>query len=267
MWLPESTDSTMTCIGCHRTLTDEGTAPQGLLTAGGTLMIREGVAHVGTATCYYCHGAGSTLRYGDMTDYDASSHASTDVPDPVSGSQVKCMACHESHASRNTHMTRYEGVMQCAQCHSTPTADPNQADLWTRLTLNSQPNSSHALLPEDLLNGSRMMCQNCHSTHSSTSTNPAVDPHDPSAAGVWTGDLSTSTKDYCYRCHDGQTLPTSAEATPYAGAVLGRSGATTTTDIMSAYTTNVHGAGLSANRDHHHCAAADGHGIRGGLGT
>jgi predicted CXXCH cytochrome family protein len=247
MWLPGSTDSTMTCIGCHRTMTDEGTAPQGLLAAGGTTMMRDGVPHVGTATCYYCHGAGSTLRYGDMTDYDASSHASTDVPNPVSGSQVKCMACHESHASRNTHMTRYEGIMQCAQCHSTPAPDPNQADLWTRLTLNSQPNSSHALLPEDLLNGSRMMCQNCHSTHSSTSSNPVVDPHDPSADGVWTGDLATSTKDYCYRCHDGQTLPTSAEATPYAGAVLGRSGVTTTTNIMSAYTTNVHGAGLSAN--------------------
>jgi hypothetical protein len=87
-----------------------------------------------------------------------------------------------------------------------------------------------------------MGCPNCHNTHAVTHAAPLVDPHDPKP-GTWT---STDEKSHCFRCHDGQALPTSAETTPWAGAVLASGAATSVTDIQLAYQRNVHGFGAES---------------------
>jgi predicted CXXCH cytochrome family protein len=244
MWLPTSQDSSMTCIDCHRTLvlSAEPTPTVGLLAAGGTTMVRDdAVATQGDLVCYTCHGASSTQRYGDMADFETSAHFG--VASPPSGSEVKCQTCHESHSSRNSSQLRYEGYMACVQCHSAASANPNDPDIWSSLTEGEDANTRHSLLPGDQTNGAKMSCQNCHNTHMTTAANPVVDPHDPSPAGTWTG----STRDFCFRCHDGDPLPTSAETTPWAGAVLGEEATTTAVDIEAAYNLNVHGFATSSN--------------------
>ena len=236
---PAKPAATLQCTDCHRVWADEASSTAGLLSVGGTGMTGEGGITQGDAVCYSCHGAGSTLKYGDMSGFESSAHVK--VPDPPSGSEVKCLACHEHHTSRNTRLTRYEGYMVCAQCHSAATGDPNQPDVWSKLTLNNDANSKHPLLPQDQVNGARMTCQNCHNTHSTTKTDPLVDPHNPSTSGTWTGNLSGDAKSYCFLCHDGKPLPTSAETTPWADPVRGQNGTTTVTDMKSAYDVNVHG--------------------------
>jgi predicted CXXCH cytochrome family protein len=166
------------------------------------------------------------------------------VPDPSSGSQVKCEACHEPHASRNTGLMRYEGSMACLECHSAPNADPTQPDIWSKLLLNDSPNSKHPLLPQDWASGAKMTC---HNSHAATSQDPLVDPHNPSPSGTWTGSLDGDTKTFCFRCHDGQALPKSSETAPWAGAVLGSGGATRVVDIQAAYNMNVHGFGVASD--------------------
>jgi predicted CXXCH cytochrome family protein len=234
MWLPASQDSTMTCIDCHKTLvlSQEPTPTLGLLAVGGTTMVRDdAVATQGDLVCYTCHGASSTLTYGDMSGFEVSAHFG--VASPPSGSEVKCQTCHESHTSRNSSQLRYEGYMGCVQCHSAVSTNPNDPDVWTSLW-RERMEHRHSLLPADQTNGSRMSCQNCHNTQSSTVATPVVDPHDPSP-GTWTGNLDGNTRDYCFLCHDGDPLPTSAETTPWAEAVLGEEATTTAVDIEAAY--------------------------------
>jgi predicted CXXCH cytochrome family protein len=154
-----------------------------------------------------------------------------------------CDTCHESHSSRNEDLNRYSGYMMCVECHNSSQSDPNAPDIWSKLTLNSDANAKHPLLPQDQVNGARMTCQNCHNTHSSTDNYPLVDPHNPGPTGTWTGS-KTDQKSFCFTCHDGSALPTSQETTPWAGAVLASKGATTVADIKDAYQVNVHGFGV-----------------------
>ena len=244
IWTPASTSSALTCGSCHRVLTVESSPTAGLVSVGGRGMSGVGGTNRGDAICYSCHGAGSTLKYGDMRGFESSAHAN--VADPASGSQLKCGACHESHASRNPRMTKYDGNMVCIQCHNSSTG-PGSQDVWSKLESNDSPNSKHPLLPADQTSGARMSCQNCHNTHAVTSQYPLVDPHDPGPAGRWTGNLASDQKSFCFRCHDGQPLPTNSETRPWADAVLGENAATVATDIENAYNTNVHGFGVASD--------------------
>jgi predicted CXXCH cytochrome family protein len=175
---------------------------------------------------------------GDLTVFESSGHRT--VPAPDTGANITCDTCHESHSSRNSGLLRYEGYMVCVQCHTASASDPNQVDILGKLMLNEGANTKHPLLPQDQTTGARMTCQNCHNTHTTTAGFPLVDPHNPSPSGTWTTPRSDE-KAFCFRCHDGDPLPTSAETTPWATAVLSRSGVTTTTDIEARYTVNVHG--------------------------
>jgi predicted CXXCH cytochrome family protein len=206
-------------------------------------MSKPGSIIQGDGVCYSCHGPSTALPFGDMSAFEGSAHM--DVADPPSGSKVKCMACHDAHASRNTRLTTYTGFMVCVQCHNTGTdAEP---DIWSKLQLNADANAKHSLLPADQTTGARMQCQNCHSTHALTADTPLVDPHDPGPTGVWTG--HGTQRSFCFRCHDGTPLPTASETAPWAGAVLGAprtpggSPETTAADIQLAYADNVHGDG------------------------
>jgi predicted CXXCH cytochrome family protein len=244
IWTPSSRTGSMTCGSCHRTVTNESSPTAGLIAAGD-----RGMTHIagagGDRACYICHGAASTLRYGDMTGFEVSAHSN--VPDPASGSGVKCVACHDPHASRNTRLTIYADDMSCAQCHAASTPDPRAPDVIAKTQLNDGSDARHPLLAQDRATGARMTCQNCHNTHVATAANPLVNPHSPGPTGVWRGDLATDEKSFCFTCHDGEPLPTSAETSPWVGPVLGWSGATTAVDIKVAYGDNVHGAGVPSD--------------------
>jgi predicted CXXCH cytochrome family protein len=233
-----SVSAPFTCLTCHRTVTDEGVPAANLMrTNGAWLCVEVTNTPAGDGFCYSCHGSDSTLPRGDLTVFESSAHAT--VTAPATGAGIKCDACHESHSSRNESLNKYSGYMVCMQCHTSGTADPDNPDLWTRLTLNPDSNAKHAVLPQDQTDGAAMSCQNCHNTHAVTHSAQLIDPHDPSP-GTWT---ATDKKSFCFRCHDGQALPTSAETTSWAGPVLASGAATSVTDIDLAYQRNVHGFG------------------------
>jgi predicted CXXCH cytochrome family protein len=180
-----------------------------------------------------------------MTAFDSSAHSK--VPTSPTGAGIACDTCHESHSSRNEALLRYSGAMLCLECHSSAQPDAATPDIWSTLTSNADANAKHPLLPADQTDGARMTCQNCHNTHSSTRTYPLIDPHDPSMTGTWTASLSTNEREFCFTCHDGKRLPTSAETTPRASAVLASGGATTVADIKDDYDVNVHGLGTPSS--------------------
>jgi predicted CXXCH cytochrome family protein len=243
MWTPSSTDEPMTCTGCHRVISNETSETAGLLSGGGTGMLGVGGISEGNGVCYTCHGDGSGLKYGDLRAFELSAHFQ--VGDPPSGSRVKCVTCHENHASRNTRMTRYEGHMVCMQCHSGAEDHGSAVDTltaWDSLTANSDSDSHHPLFPSDHTTGARMTCQNCHNTHAVTASRPLVDPRNAGPGGAWEEVPSGGTSGYCLTCHNGQPLPSNAETGQHAGPVTGRGGSTTLADIETAYDFDVHGS-------------------------
>jgi len=233
-----TTTGSITCSSCHAAIAKEGSPTVGLVSAGGTGMIHVGGVG-GDASCYACHGSGTSLPFGDMTVFENSAHVA--VPDPPSGSKVKCVACHDIPASRNLRLQKYADFMLCVQCHDAPSG--GEPSIWEKLQLNEDANAKHPLLPQDQSTGARMSCENCHNSMALTLSNPLVNPRDPGPSGIWAGDGTQ--RSFCFQCHNGATLPTSVEATPWAGPILARGGETTTCDIQTAYETNIHGAGAS----------------------
>lgn len=227
------------CVTCHAPLIKDGEPLNNLMRVNtNTPCVVVTDTPAGNGFCYSCHGTDSTLPMGDLTVFEASGHRT--LPAPGTGANITCNVCHESHSSRNTRLLRYEGFMVCVQCHTASATNPNQADILGRLTLNEGANTKHPLLPQDQLTGARMSCQNCHNTHTTTVDFPLVDPHNPGPTGTWTTPRSDE-KAFCFRCHDGDPLPTSAETTPWAEPVLARSALTTTSDIEARYSVNTHG--------------------------
>ena len=239
-----SASAPFTCLTCHRPVTGLNEPAANLMRVNGS-WVCTGVTGVpaGDGFCYSCHGVGSALPEGDLTVFEGSVHAS--VTAPATGANIKCDACHESHSSRNEQLLTYSSYMMCLQCHTPTASNPNTPDLWSRLTLNPDANAKHPLLPQDQTGGAAMSCQNCHNTHAVTQSYPLVDPHDPKP-GTWQQPTSDQ-KAFCFRCHNGKALPTSAETTPWAGPVLASGAATTVTDIEAAYQVNVHGFGAESD--------------------
>ena len=99
---------------------------------------------IGNAFCYGCHGPTSTLPapLGDFTMFDASPHNSIATPgDPA---QIKCLACHQQHASDFPSLLRSDPATLCGTCHA-------DVKFWT---------SSH--IEEGRI------CADCHDTHGSS---------------------------------------------------------------------------------------------------
>jgi predicted CXXCH cytochrome family protein len=236
-----SAENPFTCNTCHVPLYYYTSVEANLLRVNGNSpCVAVTDTPPGNGFCYSCHGTGSTLPEGDMTAFENSGH--NNVNAPPTGANVKCDACHESHSSRNESLNTYSGYMMCMQCHTSSSVNPDEPDILSRLTLNPDSNAKHPLLPQDQTTGARLQCQNCHNTHTTSQQYPLVDPHNPSPTGTWITPR-TDEKAFCFRCHDGLTLPTSAETTPWANAVTAESSATTVTDIKLAYDVNVHGLG------------------------
>jgi predicted CXXCH cytochrome family protein len=242
----QTVNEPFTCVTCHVPLFPAGQHPNNLMKVNGAspcVVVTDTPA--GNGFCYKCHGVGSTLPYGDMTGFEFTGHAT--IPAPLTGANITCDTCHESHASRNSALLRFEGFEVCLQCHTSASSNPDEPDIYNRLTLYDASNQKHAILPQDQLTGARMTCQNCHNTHSTTKALPLVDPHNPGPTGTWL-QPRTDEKAFCFTCHDGQTLPSaSIDTSPWAPTVLARNGVNYTTDIKTAYQTSIHGFASSAD--------------------
>ncbi|HEY5540657.1 MAG TPA: YDG domain-containing protein [Coriobacteriia bacterium] len=231
------------CVACHRPVHTADEPLGSLLLVNGTwVCVSATDTPPGTGFCYRCHGSGSTLPQGDLSVFENSAHSQVTTS---TGSSVKCEACHENHTSRNEALLKYSGVMVCVQCHG-QSANPAVPDIWTRLQLSQDPNAQHSILPSAQGTGGHMGCQNCHNSHASTETTPLVDPHNPGPTGAW----KRTVNEFCFACHDGDELPTAAQTTPWAGAVVGSGNATHTTDIKDVWSTSVHGSGAHADAAH-----------------
>jgi len=207
-----------TCVHCHTPHSD----PQA---AGSKKLLDVDGVTEGNEVCYGsgCHGPDPTDHWaGDMSVFESSIH-STGMPDPPSGTKVKCSTCHIPHSSPNEYLLVMTSYRSCIECHSAENVDLESPDIYTRMTMNQDHKSHHDVLERDQdANGTFITCQNCHNTHIVNYEYPLVDPDNPSTAGQWTesrnaslaiaGGSATAPKynGFCLTCHDG-TLPTSTE--------------------------------------------------------
>lgn len=157
---------------------------------------------IGNAFCYACHGQASPYPapFGDHTAFETSIHGtSPEIPSPPPGatgasSGIRCLACHESHASDQSRLT-LAGQKQEALCYACHTqADPNTSG-------GSNPYQAFTAAPNDYVadtNGVRLFhhpvadadqpggtrqveCASCHNPHladaaDGPSTSKIVDP-------------------------------------------------------------------------------------------
>ena len=229
------TPSTM-CTDCHTPHSSGETSQTArLLDSGGVSADNE--------FCYTCHGVDSTLSGGDMRVFESSGH-NTGVAAREGTQGIVCLTCHTAHGSATAMLLDYVAPDECLRCHSSSSPNPESPDIQSLLTYSDSSGSHHDLLVEDqIANGSRMSCANCHNTHGVTKEYPTVNPYDPSPEGVWTG----GENDYCFACHDG-TLPTDDDTEPWVAAPLGPGGTSTTSDIKTAYLTiNRHGSATTTS--------------------
>ena len=181
---------------------------------------------IGDTFCYGCHGSDSTLPtpFGDHGTFETSIHNTSDrVEPPTPGTDLKCSACHEPHASDYRYLTRANEEELCYTCHAE--ADPNTAG-------GSNPEEAFAAVPNDYAtddgNGIRIYhhplakgdqadgtrtveCASCHNSHLVTRTETASDPARARAmdsgwrfewdAGSGAYYRSPNAADYCGSCH------------------------------------------------------------------
>ena len=212
------TSGTFCCTDCH--------TPHGDPDAEGSkkLLYVDGVKE-GNAVCYGsgCHGATSPEHWaGDLSEFENSVH-STGIPDPPSGTKVKCSTCHMPHASPNEALWVSTSYRACLVCHSSENVSLTSPDIYTRMTMNQDNDSHHDVLQRDQdANGTFIACQNCHNTHLLSNDNPLVDPENPSMTGEWpegpataltvSGGSATDPRynGFCMKCHDA-SMPTTAQ--------------------------------------------------------
>ena len=162
------TGGTFACVDCH--------TPHGDPDAVGSkkLLLVDGVTE-GNGVCYGsgCHGSDSPDHWaGDMTGFEDSVH-NTAIPDPDSGTKVKCSTCHMPHASPNEALWVSASYRACLVCHSSENVSLTSPDIYTRMTMNQDHDSHHDVLQRDQdANGTFIACQNCHNTHLVTHDNP-----------------------------------------------------------------------------------------------
>lgn len=207
------------------------------------LRVRDGDAYrystaaepIGNAFCYACHG--STSPYpaplGDHTAFETSVHnTSAGVPYPPPGatgasSRIKCLACHEPHASDQRRLT-LNGQKQEALCYGCHTqANPNTSggsNPYRAFTVaandyvadaNGVRIFHHPVSDADQPGGTRRVeCASCHNAHladatAGPTTSKIVDPANTGRKFIVTwrdphmnrGNITT----FCTRCHVSPT--------------------------------------------------------------
>ncbi len=228
---------TFTCVQCHSA--HGGSQPSA------KLLSVDGVT-TGNGVCYGsgCHGAVEPANGIKFSEAFESSVHSTAVPGPESGTDTKCSTCHQPHASPNESLWTSSAYNACFQCHAGGAIDLGSPDIYTRITLSNDPDTSHDVLKEaQVTNGTYMACQHCHNTHSVTSTSPLVNPWSPGISGTeqWTesrtadlavldgteSHLEPRYNRFCFSCHGdpkddkgGTVMPTGEYTMPWVAAPI-----------------------------------------------
>lgn len=173
----------------------------------------------GVDVCYECHGVGSTLVGGDhQTAFEQSIHR-TNIPDPPSGTQIKCLGCHLPHGSANTRNKRLEGENVCFECHSPAGSGIGAPNIFQYFAWTSSYNTRHDVFRWDQeARGSRLECTNCHNPHRASRDRKLIEPHSPGPDNAFDSTQPNAIITFCTRCHDN-TFPTDAQTSPYTTGV------------------------------------------------
>lgn len=204
---------------------------------------------IGNAFCYACHGVGSTLPLpnGDHEAFETSAHGTdASIPLPASGSEIRCLACHESHGSDQTFLTAsdLEGEALCLSCHTS--TDPNTSggasppwpeavpgsDIVAAFGARANDYSTadgngirifhHPIASSEQAGGTRQVeCASCHNSHiadttDTETTSKIADPRAVLSPGSkwiigWNTALGymnsgATMTAYCGTCHQGPTI-------------------------------------------------------------
>jgi predicted CXXCH cytochrome family protein len=189
---PVPTDM-LQCSSCHtpHKASEEDT---GLLRTGwdGDFHYSPPGAPLGNAFCYACHDATSPLPApnGAHDAFETSVHnTDANVPLPASGSEIKCLACHEPHGSDQPALGIRGQVEEdaCFACHTsaTPRTSGGNSPPWPEPWPGSDivaafgtPNDTsttdgngvrifhHPIAPGEQGGGTRRVeCSSCHNSH------------------------------------------------------------------------------------------------------
>jgi len=183
----------------------------------------------GNSYCWVCHGSDSILGdpYGDHQTYFTTSNkhnSSPKMPNPASGTGIKCVNCHETHGSANAPLLKGANTENyCIDCHvskgfnltrSYMTEPGGDTGIYSEV-----PNSSNYFAGTNhdtafyFANGC-LMCHDPHGTYWDTVTSDTykkmlVAPLRKSRVNSGTGNGGTATHDVtgpnqelCFRCHD-----------------------------------------------------------------
>ncbi|KNZ71012.1 putative multiheme cytochrome c [Thermincola ferriacetica] len=176
--------------------------------------INGNMVYKGNEQCYKCHGTGSTLKGGDHKASFESSVHNLNMANPPSGTEIKCISCHEPHGAANANLKNYRDENFCLACHSSNQASA-APDIYKKFTAGNDSYTRHDVLGTDRQkSGASLGCINCHNPHNVTAERKVTDPDNPSPSSLWTG----SRNDFCLKCHDG-TFPTDTQTQPYAPGV------------------------------------------------
>jgi predicted CXXCH cytochrome family protein len=254
----------LSCGDCHTAhrSPEEDTSLLRVLEADGTFRYSPPGDPIGNDFCYACHGADSTLPapFGDHSGFQDAAHDRNDpsLPLPMSGSGIRCLACHEPHGSDSPRLIagpadtgEQEGV--CFRCH-TSAAVPSAFGTTVAGAFSARENDysttdgngireyHHPIGPLEQDAGTRAVeCSSCHNVHLADSVDSAtgsqiVDPRDTSVPWIvtWDGTGAPATKGdvggFCLTCHVDPTttapIPPGPN-TPYTVGLTDDSGAAT----------------------------------------
>ncbi|RJQ32214.1 MAG: hypothetical protein C4562_04065 [Actinobacteria bacterium] len=165
----------------------------------------------GNNYCYTCHGAAGDKVGGSTIEFEASAH--NRIGSPGSGSEIKCMGCHEIHGSNSAWLTPKNEENLCFDCHDDLTNGYNPKRATTPKGWNIYKQFTDSISSHDVLSvtGAKVECTNCHGF--------CVEPDNKMANPNNTMERYNGTRTgYCLECHDGNPPTekhTNTEVVPY----------------------------------------------------
>jgi len=190
----------MVCSNCHNTHGNKdslGNLYPMLLRA----KTEDSYVYKGNDFCGACHGPTFSYIGGDhITDFTGEATHDLNTPNPPSGSEIKCVNCHEKHGSDYYRLTKKYEEELCYVCHNSSSL-PNTLNNWD-IQAQFGLTSRHDITSQDP--GAKVECSSCHGPHvvQASSANMLSNPDNTKT--LWTGSITS----YCIKCHDG-TAPSS----------------------------------------------------------
>jgi len=185
--------------------------------------------HGGNSFCFSCHqNAQGTVRALDPSAYPADGTGHNDSSftingvtpfKPDSGTDIRCMGCHEPHGSGQVKLLRPDpnndatvitgnNKSQCYECHTGASPDNRYAGLGTF------ENSKHSLVTSvntgtefPGVAGQAGQCANCHDPHGTANGTSGVGMK--TLRGVYNDgktNYTASDFDMCFKCHNSSSL-------------------------------------------------------------